>query len=260
MASSGPALQRGVSGVGRAAIFGTANEEIARILAVRAAPQRVPGSARRLRAYCRRRRSRPPVARRSPPRRPQVKSNYYLVLKTTKDSDPAELKLNHRRLSLLCHPDKNPGNAAASDASAAVNNAKDTLSNPLKKRLYDAYVTDVGASGTGTEGMSYPEWEAAAAAHPVKLPKWLEKALGVPVLGQVLGLLILLLIGLPLAILALCVLLIVLVLMVVMEIVCCPIRCCARAAGRGAPSAADAAADAGYADVEAPRQAEATRV
>ena len=258
MASSGPALQRGVSGVGRAAIFGTANEEIARILAVRAAPQRVSGSARRCSAAARRRHrcSRPPVARRSPPPPPQVKSNYYLVLKTTKDSDPAELKLNHRRLSLLVHPDKNAGNAAASDASAAVNNAKDTLSNPLKKRLYDAYVTDVGASGTGTAGMSYPEWEAAAAAHPVKLPKWLEKALNVPVLGQVLGLLILLLIGLPLAILALCVLLIVLVLMVVMEIICCPIRCCARAAGRGAPSAA---ADAGYADVEAPRQAEATR-
>ena len=113
----------------------------------------------------RRRRSRPPAAR-SPPlpptttthtHAPQVKSNYYLVLKTTKDSDPAELKLNHRRLSLLVHPDKNPGNPGASDASAAVNMAKDTLSNPLKKRLYDSYVTDVGASGTGTEGMSYPE-------------------------------------------------------------------------------------------------------
>jgi hypothetical protein len=61
------------------------------------------------------------------------------------------------------------------------------------------------------------EWEAAQAAHPVKLPRWLEAVLRVPGVG-----LVLMLILFPLT---LVVLLVLLVLAVVLQLLCLPVRC-----------------------------------
>lgn len=91
-----------------------------------------------------------------------------------KDTDPSEIRTNYLKLNRLVHPDK-CHHPQAAEASAVVNSAKDTLTNPLKKRLYDAYVTDVmsGRAEAGAE-MSYADWEAAQAQYPVKIPAWLE--------------------------------------------------------------------------------------
>lgn len=51
----------------------------------------------------------------------------------------------------------------------------DTLasrSNPVKKKLYDAYATNT----TKPDNMSYAEWES----RQVEIPKWLERILRVP--------------------------------------------------------------------------------
>jgi hypothetical protein len=83
-----------------------------------------------------------------------------------------------------------------------LNQAKDTLDNPMKKKLYDAYVTDVTAAlkSDGPE-MTYADWEAAQAAYPVRLPKWLESVLRVPLLGQIIALCMLILL-IPLLLIA----------------------------------------------------------
>ena len=86
-----------------------------------------------------------------------------------KDAEQAEIRNNYLRLSRLVHPDKCKHPQAA-DASAVLNQAKETLSNPLKKKLYDAYVTDVNEGPPGAAEMSYAEWEAANAMNPVKVP------------------------------------------------------------------------------------------
>ena len=179
-----PQMARAVSNIGKAAVFGTSEEEITRIIA--------------------------------------YKQNYYIVLKVLKDTDQAEIRQNHKKLSLLCHPDKNPSNPNAPDASAILNQAKDTLTNPMKKQLYDIYVADVAAAGSGKDEMSYAEWEAAQAAYPVRLPAWVEKLLRMPVLGQIIALLMLILL-IPLVLIAIA-------LGIVLYIICLPIniivRCC----------------------------------
>mmetsp|Transcript_7612 Transcript_7612/g.15262 ORF Transcript_7612/g.15262 Transcript_7612/m.15262 type:complete len:215 (-) Transcript_7612:62-706(-) len=177
-------MQRSVSQVGRDAVFKTPQEEVERIVA--------------------------------------HKTNYYICLKVTQDADESEIKHNYLRLSRLVHPDK-CNHPDAGLASATLNQAKDTLTNPLKKRLYDAYIDDLAkGQGVDSEGMTYAEWEAKMAAHPVRLPAWLEKILGIKVVGQIVAV-ILLLLMIPL-------LLIALVLGLVMWLICIPFnilfRCC----------------------------------
>ena len=95
-------------------------------------------------------------------------------MQVLKDSDASVVRINYLKLSRMVHPDKCSLPQAA-DASAVLNQAKDTLDNPLKKRLYDAYVSDVteaaGAAGAaGAPDMTYAEWEAAQATQQVKIP------------------------------------------------------------------------------------------
>lgn len=55
------------------------------------------------------------------------------------------------------------------------NNKQSCLrSNPVKKRLYDAYASDVDTEKP--EGMSYAEWES----RQVEIPQWLERILRIP--------------------------------------------------------------------------------
>lgn len=182
MANPAANLRRGVSNIGKAATFATPDEEVARIIS--------------------------------------HKQNYYICLKVLKDTDPAEIRSNYLRLSRLVHPDKCPNNPDAPAASAVLNQAKDTLTNPLKKRLYDAYVTDVTAAGADASEMTYADWEAAQAQYPVKLPKWMDTLLRIPVLGQVIGL-IFLIILIPLV-------LIVLLIGLVLYCLCLPVNICCR--------------------------------
>jgi hypothetical protein len=175
-------LTKHVSMIGREATFGTAEEEVTRIL--------------------------------------NHKTNYYVVLKVTVQSDEADIKYNYLRLSRLVHPDK-CSLEGAGEASAVLNQGKDTLMNPLKKRLYDAYLDDA-AKGSGDGEKTYAEWEASNALRPVQIPAWLQKILEIKVVGQIVALL--------LVILLIPILLIVVVLGFVMWLLCIPFnivfRCC----------------------------------
>ena len=47
-----------------------------------------------------------------------------------------------------------------------------SFSNPVKKKLYDAYATNTSKP----DNMSYAEWES----RQVEIPKWLERILRIP--------------------------------------------------------------------------------
>lgn len=149
-------------------------------------------------------------------------SRAIVLSQVTQDAEESEIKHNYLRLSRLVHPDK-CSHPNAAEASSTLNQAKDTLMNPLKKRVYDAYLNDLAkGQGVNKEEMTYAEWEAKMAQMPVRLPGWLEKLLGIRVLGQIIALLMLLLL-LPLV-------LIMIVLALVLWLVCLPFnvlaRCC----------------------------------
>ena len=65
--------------------------------------------------------------------------NYYQLLGLTPDTaTPEDIKANYRKLARQWHPDLNGGSKQASDMTALLNEAYETLSDPAKKAEYDS--------------------------------------------------------------------------------------------------------------------------
>lgn len=65
-------------------------------------------------------------------------ANYYEILGVSSDADSRTIRIAYKRLAMLYHPDRNPGNVAAEEAFKEVNHAYQILSDPLKRARYDA--------------------------------------------------------------------------------------------------------------------------
>lgn len=87
----------------------------------------------------------------------RYKSDYYKLLGIERSATPEVERRAFKRLSLLVHPDKCPGNTRASEAFQALNVAHQTLSDPQKKAIYDRH---------GTEGVQRHESGANPAGNP----------------------------------------------------------------------------------------------
>lgn len=115
--------------------------------------------------------------------------NHYAVLHVSPDASNASLKKNYYALARMLHPDKCqlPG---AEDAMTSVSLAYDTLTNVIKKTLYDQYMqqTSEGVEENGGKDQTYAEWEASQ--QPMELPKWLSVLLGIKGCGWILAFLI----------------------------------------------------------------------
>jgi molecular chaperone DnaJ len=68
-----------------------------------------------------------------------VKRDYYNILGISRDVDEATIKRAYRHLAMQYHPDKNPGDANAVHKMKEINEAYAVLSDPEKRRRYDAY-------------------------------------------------------------------------------------------------------------------------
>jgi molecular chaperone DnaJ len=68
-----------------------------------------------------------------------VKRDYYDVLGIDRNADDAAIKQAYRRLAIKYHPDRNPGDRQAVERMKELNEAYAVLSDPQKRRQYDAY-------------------------------------------------------------------------------------------------------------------------
>jgi molecular chaperone DnaJ len=64
--------------------------------------------------------------------------DYYEVLGVGRGSSPEEIKKAYRKLAREYHPDRNPGDAAAEERFKEIQHAYDSLSDPERRKQYDA--------------------------------------------------------------------------------------------------------------------------
>ncbi|RYD61359.1 MAG: molecular chaperone DnaJ, partial [Verrucomicrobiaceae bacterium] len=60
-------------------------------------------------------------------------SDPFVTLGVARTATDAEIKLAFRKLAMQCHPDRNPGDAAAEARFKEINEAYQTLNDPQKK-------------------------------------------------------------------------------------------------------------------------------
>src|SRR5688572_15351564 len=76
-------------------------------------------------------------------------TNLYEALGVKKNASADEIKKAYRKLAREFHPDKNPGDKAAEDRFKEIQGAYDVLSDPDKRKQYDAFGSQNGRGGPG---------------------------------------------------------------------------------------------------------------
>jgi DnaJ-class molecular chaperone len=87
----------------------------------------------------------------------------YQVLGVSKTASADDIKKAYRRLAKKLHPDLNPGNAKVADQFKEVSAANDILSDPDKRKRYDAGEIDAGGNERAPRGYGYGDAGTAGA-------------------------------------------------------------------------------------------------
>ena len=82
----------------------------------------------------------------------------YNTLGVDKKASPDEIKKAYRKLARQYHPDKNPGDAAAEAKFKEVQTAYDVLSDPEKRKRYDAF-GDGNGRGPGGQSFNFEDFD-----------------------------------------------------------------------------------------------------
>ncbi|MGA8713458.1 MAG: DnaJ C-terminal domain-containing protein [Roseiarcus sp.] len=91
----------------------------------------------------------------------------YDVLGVAKTATPEEIRKAYRQLAKKLHPDLNPGDKRAEEQFKEVSAANDILSDPDKRKRYDAGEIDAsGAEKAPPQGRYYREYAGGEAGHP----------------------------------------------------------------------------------------------
>lgn len=81
------------------------------------------------------------------------KKDYYEILGVSRDADEKQIKKVYRKLARKYHPDLNPNNKEAEQRFKEINEAYEVLSDPEKRKQYDAYGHSAFEAGfQGAEG------------------------------------------------------------------------------------------------------------
>jgi len=82
-----------------------------------------------------------------------TRRDYYEILEISRNASPEDIKRAYRRLALLFHPDRNPGNKEAEEKFKEASEAYSALADPEKRATYDRFGHE-GLRGEGFQGFS----------------------------------------------------------------------------------------------------------
>lgn len=83
--------------------------------------------------------------------------DYYDILGLKEDAGHKEVRDAYRRLALVHHPDRNQNNPEAAERMKAINEAYAVLSDPQKRKEYDAFRKTYGSSAYGQFRQTHTE-------------------------------------------------------------------------------------------------------
>ncbi len=89
--------------------------------------------------------------------------DYYQTLGVSRDASEKDLKKAYRKLAREYHPDVKPGDKAAEDKFKSINEAYEVLSDPEKRKKYDAFGADwerYQQAGGQPGGYDFGRWAA----------------------------------------------------------------------------------------------------
>jgi DnaJ-class molecular chaperone len=89
----------------------------------------------------------------------QTGKDYYSILGVPEAASEEELKKAYRRLALLYHPDKNPGDRKAEERFKEISEAYAVLMDQQKRRDYDSFRQARGTAGERPGGFRYSQEE-----------------------------------------------------------------------------------------------------
>ena len=92
-------------------------------------------------------------------RQRHTRKDYYAILGVPDAATDEELKKSYRRLALLYHPDKNPGDRQAEERFKEISEAYAVLMDQQKRRQYDSSRQAQGAGVGATGGFGYSQEE-----------------------------------------------------------------------------------------------------
>jgi DnaJ-class molecular chaperone len=105
-------------------------------------------------------------------------NDYYHILGIDQKASPKQIKDTYRKLAFEYHPDRNQKNPEAAEKMKQVNEAYAVLSNPVKRREYDAMRQQFGSSAYSRFRQNYSEQDIFSGSDVNQILEQLARAFG----------------------------------------------------------------------------------
>jgi DnaJ-class molecular chaperone len=107
-----------------------------------------------------------------------AQNDYYQILELEPEANPRQIKDAYRKLAFRYHPDRNSKNPATAEKMKRINEAYAVLSDPVKRREYDAIKHQFGSSAYSRFRQNYSEQDIFSGSDINQILEQMARAFG----------------------------------------------------------------------------------